>query len=77
MTIRVRLPGSGDEVVVEEPVASIADLRAALFRRHRSVFDLIEDNSLVMAVDGVMVMCSEDSCRIRDGDVVDLVVAGR
>jgi aldehyde:ferredoxin oxidoreductase len=74
--VRVRLPGSpARTVVIDEPVATVAELRAALARRLGKDAAEVADRSLNVAIDGQMVMSGEQSMPIRNGAEIALIPA--
>jgi aldehyde:ferredoxin oxidoreductase len=65
------IPGAPEgAVIVDEPVASVAELRKALHRRLPHAAGKLEDRSLVTSVNGSMVLANEKSHPVRSGDEV-------
>ena len=76
--VRVELPsaapGAPDrELVVDEPVANVLELREAIGRRLPEASELLADRNLNVAVNGEMVLAGEAAAAVRDGDRVQLV----
>lgn len=76
--VRVELPNDMPgvperELVVDEPVANLAELRAALRLRLPEAREVLEDRNLNLAVNGEMVLAGEAAAPLRDGDRVQLV----
>jgi aldehyde:ferredoxin oxidoreductase len=63
------IPGAPEgAVVVDEPVSNVAELRAALSRRLPHAVRKLEDRSLVVSVNGSMVLANEKDAPVRNGD---------
>lgn len=78
--ITVRLPaslqvGTTDRIVIAEPLATIADLIAALERRVPGFRDQLEDALFNFAVNDELVLYHARHRPLADGDVVELVPA--
>ena len=78
--ITVRLPaalqiGTTDTIRVAEPLATIADLIAALDRRVPGFRDQLEDGLFNFAVNDELVLYHAAGRALADGDVVELVPA--
>ncbi len=77
--ITVRLPailrrsGVPDEVVIDEPVGTVADLVLALDRRHPGLAAAIDDALYNFAVNDAIVLHKAQETPLRDGDVVEIV----
>ncbi len=72
--VPVDTPGAPDRVViVDEPVATVIELREALARRLPDARDLLADRNLNVAVNGEMVLAGESAAPIASGDRVQLV----
>jgi aldehyde:ferredoxin oxidoreductase len=76
-TVTVKLPELGDKVprqlVVDQPLANIAELRDFLGRMLQDNVGYLQDPSLGVAVNGELVMTGEASATLRDGDEIELV----
>jgi aldehyde:ferredoxin oxidoreductase len=65
------IPGAPEgAVIVDEPVGSVAELREALSRRLPRASAKLADRSLIVSVNGDMVLANEGSHAVRDGDDV-------
>jgi aldehyde:ferredoxin oxidoreductase len=78
--VRVKFPrppgGAGArELVIDEPVATVAELRAALRRRLPEAAPQLEDGMANLAVNGAMVLSGERTAPLRSGDEVLVVPA--
>jgi molybdopterin converting factor small subunit len=78
--ITVRLPaslqiGTTDRIVIAEPLATIADLTAALERRLPGFRDQLADGLFNFAVNDELVLYHAAHRALADGDVVELVPA--
>lgn len=63
------IPGAPEgAVLVDEPVDSVAELRAALARRLPRAAAKLDDRSLVVSVNGRMILSNEQDAPVRDGD---------
>ena len=63
------IPGAPEgAVLVDEPVESVAELRKALARRLPRAASKLEDRSLVVSVNGRMILSNEQDAPVRDGD---------
>lgn len=63
------IPGAPEgAVIVDEPVESVAELRAALARRLPRASAKLDDRSLVVSINGRMVLSNEQDASVRDGD---------
>jgi aldehyde:ferredoxin oxidoreductase len=76
--IKVNLPpgfpgAPEDAVIIDQPVANLAELRAALNRRLPHAVDQLEDRSLNLAVNGRMILANEKAVALRHGDEVTLL----
>ncbi len=60
-------------VIVDEPVSTVAGLRAALNRRLPHAARKFEDRSLVVSVNGVIVLANENSHPVRNGDTIAIM----
>ena len=74
VTLPDGIPGAPEgAVIVDEPVASVAELREALARRLPHAAKKLEDRSLVTSVNGSMVLANEMSRPVRSGDEIALM----
>ncbi len=76
--VKVKLPhgfpgAPEDSVIVDQPVASVAELRQALTRRLPHAVGQLEDRSLNISVNGKMILANEKTAPIRSGDDVTLL----
>jgi aldehyde:ferredoxin oxidoreductase len=55
-------------LIVDQPVANVAELRAALQQRLTHAAKPLEDHSLIIAVGGTVIMGNEKSFPIKNGD---------
>jgi len=63
------IPGAPEgAVLVDEPVESVAELREALARRLPRAASKLDDRSLVVSVNGRMILSNEQDVPVRDGD---------
>jgi aldehyde:ferredoxin oxidoreductase len=70
------MPGAPErEVIVDEPVANVVELRRALERRLPEAREYLADRSVSVAVNGEMVLAGEQGAPVRNGDRVQLVHA--
>ena len=63
------------EIVVDEPVATVDELRATLARRLPEAAEQLRNGMLTLAVNGDVVLSGERSAAIRSGDNVLLLAA--
>ena len=78
VTVKVPAPlrdGGEGEIVVDEPVATVDELRAVLSRRLPEAAEQLHNGMLTLAVNGDLVLSGERSAAIRSGDEVLLVGA--
>jgi aldehyde:ferredoxin oxidoreductase len=69
-------PGSPEHaVVVDEPVATVSELREALLRRLPEAREALSDVTLNACVNGNMVLSGEKTAIVRNGDEVALIRA--
>ena len=78
MPVLVRLPAmfhpaAGAEVVIDEPVSNVAEVRAALEKRFPEIANELRDPILNIAVNDVMLLHGVRQYPVRDGDVIELV----
>ncbi len=71
--VRVVLPHALVEapegaVILDQSVGTVAEIRESLNRRLRSAAHLLQDTSLVVSVNGEMVLSNEKSVLIKNGD---------
>lgn len=76
--VRVKLPygmpGAPEgAVIIDQPVASVAELRVALRQRLPHAVDQLEDRSLNVIVNGAMVLVNEQDVPVRSGDDVTIL----
>jgi len=65
------IPGAPEgAVIVDEPVESVAELRMALNRRLPRAVRQLENSSLIVSVNGDMVLANEKDHPVRNGDEV-------
>ncbi|MDE3244757.1 MAG: MoaD/ThiS family protein [Acidobacteriota bacterium] len=71
VTLPDGFPGvSEGAIILDQPLATVAELRAALKKRLPLGAKLLSDNSLIMAVGGTLVMSNEKAYPIQDGDEI-------
>lgn len=78
--VRVALPGdcpgvADHELVVDEPVASVAELRAAVARRLPEASEWLAGHQVNVALNDEMILSGETAAPVRSGDRVALVPA--
>lgn len=67
-------PGAPEgAVIVDQPVSSVAELRAALKNRLPHAVVQLEDSTLNIVVNGKMVLASEQAVPVRNGDEVTVL----
>ncbi len=57
-------------IILDQPVSTVAELRAALKRRFPLAMNQLADSSLIMAVGGTVVMANEKTYPIHNGDEI-------
>ncbi|MGZ8432415.1 MAG: MoaD/ThiS family protein, partial [Candidatus Deferrimicrobiaceae bacterium] len=68
------IPGAPEgAVIVDQPVSDVAGLREALKRRLPHAARKLEDTSLIVSVNGAMVLSNEAATSVRSGDEVAVV----
>jgi aldehyde:ferredoxin oxidoreductase len=68
------IPGAPEgAVIVDQPVANVAELRVALQRRLPHALTQLDDSSLNMVVNGDIVLADEQAVPIRSGDEVNIL----
>lgn len=68
------MPGAPEgAVIVDQPVSDVAGLREALKRRLPHAARKLEDSSLIVSVNGVMVLSNEGATPVRSGDEAAVV----
>jgi aldehyde:ferredoxin oxidoreductase len=68
------LPGVGSQdLVVDEPVRTVTELRATIARRWPETADFLADSMVNVAVNGEMLLAGEHSAALRSGDQVAMV----
>lgn len=71
VTLPDGFPGvSEGAIILDQPLATVAELRAALKKRLPLGAKLLSDNSLIMAVGGTLVMSNEKAYPIQNGDEI-------
>lgn len=74
VTLPDDIPGAPEgAVLVDEPVETVAELREALARRLPRAAAKLDDRSLVVSVNGKMILSNEKETPIRDGDEVSVL----
>ena len=74
VTLPEGIPGAPEgAVIVDQPVSDVAELREALKRRLPHAARKLEDSSLVVAVNGAMVLANESRTPVRSGDEIAVV----
>lgn len=78
--VRVSLPAAcpgapESTIVVDEPVASVHELRAAVAKRLPEAGEWLADPQVNVAVNGAMILSGEAAAPVRSGDRVALVPA--
>ena len=58
---------------MDQPVSDVAGLRDALKKRLPDAARKLEDSSLIVSVNGAMVLSNEDTAPVRSGDEVAIV----
>lgn len=71
--VRVVLPHATAEapegaIIIDQPVSSVKEIRDALNRRLRSAAHVLQDTSLVVSVNGEMILSNEQDYAIKSGD---------
>jgi aldehyde:ferredoxin oxidoreductase len=68
------IPGAPEgAVIVDQPVSDVAGLRDALKKRLPDAARKLDDSSLIVSVNGAMVLSSEAETPVRSGDEVAIV----
>ena len=68
------IPGAPEgAVIVDQPVSDVAGLRDALKVRLPDAARKLDDSSLIVSVNGAMVLSNEDTAPVRSGDEVAIV----
>jgi aldehyde:ferredoxin oxidoreductase len=73
------IPGAPEgAVIVDQPVSDVAGLRDALKKRLPHAARKLDDSSLIVSVNGAMVLSNEDATPVRSGDEVAVlrIIAG-
>ncbi|MDP2657322.1 MAG: aldehyde ferredoxin oxidoreductase C-terminal domain-containing protein [Candidatus Deferrimicrobium sp.] len=79
VTLPEGIPGAPEgAVIVDQPVSDVAGLREALKRRLPHAARKLEDTSLIVSVNGIMVLSNEAATPVRSGDEVTVlrIIAG-
>lgn len=67
-------PGAPEgAVIIDQPVANVAELRAALQRRLPHAASRLDDLSLVVVVNGDVILDNEQSIMVRSGDEITIL----
>ncbi|MCL5966048.1 MAG: MoaD/ThiS family protein [Deltaproteobacteria bacterium] len=68
------IPGAPEgAVIVDQPVSTVEELRAALNRRLPHAVGKLEDRSLIVSVNGSMILANEKAAPIRSGDEITIM----
>ena len=68
------MPGAPEnELVLDEPVSNVIDLREALKRRYPEALSFLSDRNLGVAVNGEMVLSGEKGVAVKNGDQVTMI----
>lgn len=74
VTLPVGIPGAPEAaVIIDQPVANVAELREALNERLPHAGAQLEDMSLVVVVNDNVVLSNEQTALIKDGDEVTIL----
>ncbi len=65
--------GGPREIGVDEAVATIGDLVAALDRRQPGIGERLRDSLYNFAVNDTLILHGTDAHPLRDGDIVELI----
>ena len=79
VTLPEGIPGAPEgAVIVDQPVSDVAGLREALKKRLPHAARKLDDSSLIVSVNGAMVLSNEDATPVRSGDEVTVmrIIAG-
>ncbi|HEX7519709.1 MAG TPA: MoaD/ThiS family protein, partial [Candidatus Deferrimicrobium sp.] len=79
VTLPEGIPGAPEgAVIVDRPVSDVAGLREALKKRLPNAARKLDDSSLIVSVNGTMVLSNEDATPVRGGDEVTVmrIIAG-
>lgn len=66
-------PGSGGELRIDEPVANLAQLVAALERLRPDLRDHLHDSLYNFAVNDALVLHGADDYPLQPGDIVEII----
>ncbi|MES9902045.1 MAG: MoaD/ThiS family protein [Sedimenticola sp.] len=61
------------QIVIDRPVVTIGELRTEVKRRFPHAAEFLDDHSLGFAINGKMLVASEENTTLKNGDKVDLV----
>jgi aldehyde:ferredoxin oxidoreductase len=64
-----------ESVLLDEPVADLAELRCALTRRFPVLASRLDDELSLAVLNGQTIMSGEPTTRVRDGDQVSFIHA--
>jgi aldehyde:ferredoxin oxidoreductase len=74
VTLPEGIPGAPEgAVIVDQPVSDVAGLLDALKKRLPHATRKLDDSSLIVSVNGAMVLSNEDATPVRSGDEVSVV----
>jgi aldehyde:ferredoxin oxidoreductase len=79
VTLPEGIPGAPEgAVIVDRPVSDVAGLRDALKKRLPNAARKLDDSSLIVSVNGAMVLSNEEATPVRSGDEVTVlrIIAG-
>ena len=79
VTLPEGIPGAPEgAVILDQPVSDVAGLQVALKKRLPHAARNLEDSSLIVSVNGTMVLSNEDATPVRSGDEVGIlrIIAG-
>ena len=79
VTLPEGIPGAPEgAVILDQPVSDVAGLQEALKKRLPHAARNLEDSSLIVSVNGTMVLSNEDATPVRSGDEVGIlrIIAG-
>jgi sulfur carrier protein ThiS len=79
VALPVGIPGAPEgAVIVDQPASDVAGLLDALKRRLPHAARKLDDSSLIVSVNGTMVLSNEDTTPVRSGDEVTVlrIIAG-
>jgi aldehyde:ferredoxin oxidoreductase len=69
-----RIPGAPEgAVIVDQPVANVAELREALKKRLPHAVTQLEDTTMNVVINGAMVLANEHAFPVKSGDEVTIL----